>query len=235
MARHYASAKDAAEGGSDQLVAAALTAYTQGRFSPKLIKAEKLEVGTDIIEDDEDARRLDWMRATVLREACEGQSRTKGELTEEERRLQKEAQMNMSGDEVQFRAEAKLDRSSTSGLMITGPASRSISTEFTQGSSGTSTIKLITTWTTLLPRSSMVTSSIFISGSRVVKGHFRKQSEIFLKVLTLLTVIKISWDTLNHLKAIVQYCNVHKRFFLILIVVHSFWSQQYICKVIFCF
>lgn len=101
---------NATNDGEDDLLQASLAAYTQGRFSPKLIKVEKLEAGSDITEEGEDWQRLEWMRQTVLKDIHEGAAgRYKSELTDEEKRLQKEAQKNMSGDEVQFSVEAKLD------------------------------------------------------------------------------------------------------------------------------
>ncbi|KAF2358589.1 Cactin central domain [Trinorchestia longiramus] len=98
------------DGECDELVASALAAYSHGRFSPKLIKADNLEVGTDILEEEEDDQRLEWQRTTVLKEVREGQcNKQREELTQEERRLQKEAQKNMTADEVQFSVETKLD------------------------------------------------------------------------------------------------------------------------------
>lgn len=57
----------------------------------------------ELVEGEEDVRRLEWQRQTVMAAACEGRRELQGagggwgELTPEEKKLQKEAQKNMAG------------------------------------------------------------------------------------------------------------------------------------------
>ncbi|CAL4128912.1 unnamed protein product, partial [Meganyctiphanes norvegica] len=93
----------------DNIIQAALTAYTSGRYSPKLLSANKLEPGTVVVDEEEDEQRLAFMRRRVT---GQGPGKTLGDtggLTAQEKIMRKEAQNSMDGDEVQFSVEAKLD------------------------------------------------------------------------------------------------------------------------------
>ncbi|CAL4060870.1 unnamed protein product, partial [Meganyctiphanes norvegica] len=93
----------------DNIIQAALTAYTSGRYSPKLLSANKLEPGTVVVDEEEDEQRLAFMRRKVT---GQGPGKTLGDtcgLTAQEKIMRQEAQNSMNGDEVQFSVEAKLD------------------------------------------------------------------------------------------------------------------------------
>lgn len=95
----------------DNLIQAALAAYSSGRYSPKLFSANKLEPGTVVVDEGEDEQRLAFMRRKVTGQAGAGQTSadTDGGLTSQERIMRQEAQKSMDSDEVQFSVEAKLD------------------------------------------------------------------------------------------------------------------------------
>jgi len=61
---------------------------------------DSLEAGTDIVEEGEDLKRLEWRRGEVTLQGGGGGAMGGGVgryLTDEEKRLQKEAQKNMTG------------------------------------------------------------------------------------------------------------------------------------------
>jgi len=90
---------------SEALLSFSMSAYAAGRFSPRRLERSVLEPGTVVEDDDEDMKRLEWAREAVK---VKGASET-SELTMEERRMRREAENNMTGEEAQFSVEARLD------------------------------------------------------------------------------------------------------------------------------
>ncbi|XP_071549801.1 splicing factor Cactin isoform X2 [Panulirus ornatus] len=89
----------------DTVIASAISAYVAGRYSPRLLSANKLEPGTVVIDVTEDNQRLAWARQRVV---GAGQP-VESVLTAEEKVMQQEAQRAMTNDEAQFSVEARLD------------------------------------------------------------------------------------------------------------------------------
>ena len=76
----------------DANINSSIAAYTSGRFSPKLIRPDSLELGTVIVDENEDQQRLAWARQRVV---GAGQA-VESVLTAEEKAMQREAQKAMS-------------------------------------------------------------------------------------------------------------------------------------------
>ncbi|KAK3888716.1 hypothetical protein Pcinc_007249 [Petrolisthes cinctipes] len=89
----------------DSAISSAIAAYTSGRYSPRLLTSNKLQPGTVVVDEEEDAQRLAWARSRVL---GAGQP-VETVLSAEEKVMQQEAQRAMTNDEAQFSVEAKLD------------------------------------------------------------------------------------------------------------------------------
>ncbi|XP_045607599.2 splicing factor Cactin isoform X2 [Procambarus clarkii] len=89
----------------DAAIASSISAYVAGRYSPRLLPANKLEPGTVVVDETEDGQRLAWARQRVI---GAGQP-VENVLSAEEKVMQREAQRAMANDEAQFSVEAKLD------------------------------------------------------------------------------------------------------------------------------
>ncbi|CAH0552011.1 unnamed protein product [Brassicogethes aeneus] len=80
-------------------------AYQAGCYSPKLLRADDLEPGTIVVSEEDDNKRLDFVRVQIV-----GSSRkVDNVLTKEEILMNSEARKGMGEDEAQFSVETALD------------------------------------------------------------------------------------------------------------------------------
>ncbi|KAK9871348.1 hypothetical protein WA026_011614 [Henosepilachna vigintioctopunctata] len=80
-------------------------AYEMGRYSPKMLSPGDLELGTLVVDQEDDLKRLEFARRRVT----DSGKRIDNVMSKEEKLLQIEARKGMGEDEAQFSVEATLD------------------------------------------------------------------------------------------------------------------------------
>ncbi|CAG0914786.1 unnamed protein product [Notodromas monacha] len=90
------------------MIETAVKDYEDGRYSPTAFDPDDLEPGTLFVNEDDDAKRLDYSRQLVQSKG----RRVEDVMTSEEKALQKEARKGMTDDEAVFGVEAELEQQS---------------------------------------------------------------------------------------------------------------------------
>ncbi|KAL3287167.1 hypothetical protein HHI36_001646 [Cryptolaemus montrouzieri] len=80
-------------------------AYESGGYSPKLLSSDDLELGTIVVIEEDDTKRLEFARRQVTNSGKE----LENVITKEEKLFQMQAEKGMDEDEAQFSVEAALD------------------------------------------------------------------------------------------------------------------------------